>query len=67
MKVELTVKMITDIIDKLECKFRQATLLTCSDFIVFKGSEIEFNTLYVRFDIKFKAHALPFILKSHYQ
>ena len=44
-KVELTLAVQLEIVKELKYEIEQASLLTCPDFVVFKGFEIHLDTL----------------------
>ena len=52
---------------KLECKIGQASLLTCSDFGIFKGFGTCFNTLWLRFGLTLNAYPPLHCLKEKFR
>ena len=62
--IDLALKSWVEIIDKSRHKIRQASLLTYSYFVMFKGFEAFLDTLWVRFGLKLKVHAPLFYPKA---
>ena len=65
--MELTLETLVQIIDKLEYKIGQASLLTYLDFVILKGIETVIDIQHVRYGLKWNVRAAKFYLKSHSQ
>ena len=66
-KMELTLETLVQIIDKLEYKIGQASLLTYPDFVILKGIETVIDIQHMRYSLKWNVHAATFYPKSHSQ
>ena len=66
-KMELILETLIQIIDKLEYKIGQASLLTYPDFVILKDFEMVIDIQRVRYGLRWNVRATPFYPKSHSQ
>ena len=66
-KMELILAIWVNTIDKLGYEIGQASLLTYSDYVIFKGFEMVIDIERIRYGLKWNVRTVKFYPKSHSQ